>query len=439
VLATLAPLAAGRGAGAADPQAGAREVMVLTIEEHARLAGGALGRASIDPRVLEAMRRVPRHAFVPPELAANAYEDRPLPIGHGQTISQPFIVALMTDMLPHRARAGVLEVGTGSGYQAAVLSALVRAVHSVEIVAPLADAAERRLRELGHANVAVHRGDGYYGVPQAAPLRRHHGHRRRRGRHPAAAARPAPAGRADGDPGRRRLRAPAPRARGEGGRRQGAHAADAAGAFRPARARRRGRVRPELLAVALVAAGALAFEVLLTRLLAIVHWHHFAGMVISLALLGYGASGALLAPLLERLRPRASWPSRRRDAVGVAAVGAVALAQAVPFNALEAVWAPRQWLWLALLYLLFAVPFFFAAACTGLALACFPGPVGRVYRADLLGAGAGALAAVGLLGLLRPDRALPLVAAMGPLAGRSCWRGRAAGPRPAPPRWWPWH
>src|SRR3712207_3439366 len=144
--------------------------MVLTIEEHARRAGDALGRASIDPRVLEAMRRVPRHAFVPAELAANAYEDRPLPIGHGQTISQPFIAALMTDMLRTAPGQAVLEVGTGSGYQAAVLSALVRAVHSIEIIAPLADAAERRLRDLGHANVTVHRGDRYYGVPRAAPF-----------------------------------------------------------------------------------------------------------------------------------------------------------------------------------------------------------------------------------------------------------------------------
>jgi protein-L-isoaspartate(D-aspartate) O-methyltransferase len=169
-LAALAPLAVGRGAGAADPQAGGREVMVLTVEEHARRAEGALGRPSIDPRVLEAMRRVPRHAFVPPELAANAYEDRPLPIGHGQTISQPFIVALMTDLLRTAPGQTVLEVGTGSGYQAAVLSVLARAVHSVEIIAPLADAAERRLRELGYANVAVHRGDGYHGVPRAAPF-----------------------------------------------------------------------------------------------------------------------------------------------------------------------------------------------------------------------------------------------------------------------------
>jgi protein-L-isoaspartate(D-aspartate) O-methyltransferase len=145
--------------------------MIGTIEGHARRAGSALeGRTSIDPRVLDAMRRVPRHRFVPAELAASAYEDRPLPIGHGQTISQPFIVALMTDMLRTAPGQVVLEVGTGSGYQAAVLAELVRAVHSIEIIAPLADAAERRLRELGHANVTVRRGDGYHGVPQAAPF-----------------------------------------------------------------------------------------------------------------------------------------------------------------------------------------------------------------------------------------------------------------------------
>jgi protein-L-isoaspartate(D-aspartate) O-methyltransferase len=116
------------------------------------------------------MLRVPRHLFVPAEQAASAYEDRPLPIGHGQTISQPFIVALMTDMLRTAPGQVVLEVGTGSGYQAAVLAGLVRAVHSIEIIAPLADAAERRMRELGYANVAVHRGDGYHGVPEAAPF-----------------------------------------------------------------------------------------------------------------------------------------------------------------------------------------------------------------------------------------------------------------------------
>jgi protein-L-isoaspartate(D-aspartate) O-methyltransferase len=158
-------------AGAADEETAARAAMVATIEEHARdAAGSALERGSIDPRVLEVMRRVPRHAFVPAEQVAHAYDDRPLPIGHGQTISQPFIVALMTDMLRAAPEHIVLEVGTGSGYQAAVLAELVRAVHSIEIITPLADAAEQRLRAQGHANVTVHRGDGYYGVPEAAPF-----------------------------------------------------------------------------------------------------------------------------------------------------------------------------------------------------------------------------------------------------------------------------
>ena len=174
---------------------------------------------------------------------------------------------------------------------------------------------------------------------------------------------------------------------------------------------------PQLLAVGLVAGGALALEVLLVRILAIVHWHHFAGMVISLALLGYGASGGALTALLDRLRPHAPLAfAGAATLFGLAAVVSVAVAQFVPFNALELIWAPRQWLWLTVLYLLFAVPFFFAAACTGLALACLPAPVGRVYCFDLLGAGAGALAVVGLMDLLRPDRALPLVAAAGPIA-----------------------
>jgi hypothetical protein len=177
-------------------------------------------------------------------------------------------------------------------------------------------------------------------------------------------------------------------------------------------------VSSRLVAVALVAGGALAFEVLLTRFLAIVHWHHFAGLVISLALLGYGASGSVLTPLQGRLRPHAELAFAAAACLfGIAAVTAVAIAQIVPFNALEVIWSPRQWLWLALLYLLFAVPFFFAASCTGLALACFTAPVGRIYRLDLLGAGTGALAVVGLLSVLRPDRALPLVAALGPAAG----------------------
>ncbi len=170
-LMAFAAAIAARVAGAADEEASARTAMVARIEEHARdVAGEALGRSWIDPRILEVMRRVPRHAFVPPDQVAHAYEDRPLPIGHGQTISQPFIVALMTDMLRTATGQVVLEVGTGSGYQAAVLAELVQTVHSIEIIRPLADEAEWRLRAQGHANVTVHRGDGYYGVPEAAPF-----------------------------------------------------------------------------------------------------------------------------------------------------------------------------------------------------------------------------------------------------------------------------
>ena len=123
-----------------------------------------------DVRVLEAMRDVPRHVFVAPEYRYLAYADGPLPIGNGQTISQPYIVALMSELLGLRGDEMVLEVGTGSGYQAAVLAELAKEVYSVEILEPLARRAAATLRELGYAGVAVRAGDGYLGWPEAAPF-----------------------------------------------------------------------------------------------------------------------------------------------------------------------------------------------------------------------------------------------------------------------------
>jgi protein-L-isoaspartate(D-aspartate) O-methyltransferase len=123
-----------------------------------------------DARVLEAMRRVPRHLFMPDEVRRAAYEDHPLPIGHDQTISQPFIVAWMTEALQVTPRSRVLEIGTGSGYQAAVLSQIVAEVYTIEIVAPLAESARRTFETLGYTNVRAKQGDGYVGWPEHAPF-----------------------------------------------------------------------------------------------------------------------------------------------------------------------------------------------------------------------------------------------------------------------------
>jgi protein-L-isoaspartate(D-aspartate) O-methyltransferase len=123
-----------------------------------------------DARVLDSMRNTPRHRFVPAELVANAYEARPLPIGYGQTISQPYIVAKMTELVEPKREHRVLEIGTGSGYQAAVLSRLVSQVYSIEIIEPLGTAARRRLETLGYKNVEVRVGDGYFGWPEKGPF-----------------------------------------------------------------------------------------------------------------------------------------------------------------------------------------------------------------------------------------------------------------------------
>jgi protein-L-isoaspartate(D-aspartate) O-methyltransferase len=147
-----------------------RSEMVRTIVLLAQDFGLALLGKDIDPKVLEALRLTPRHEFVPEALRADSYADRPLPIGYGQTISQPLIVALMTHLLEPGPTSVVLEVGTGSGYQAAVLAPLVRQVHSIEIIPTLAESAANRLSRLGYANVSVRQGNGYYGLPEAAPF-----------------------------------------------------------------------------------------------------------------------------------------------------------------------------------------------------------------------------------------------------------------------------
>ncbi len=123
-----------------------------------------------DPRVLQAMRSVPRHLFVPPGQVDSAYEDRPLPIGYGQTISQPYMVAIMTELVQPKQEHRALEIGTGSGYQAAVLAEVVGEVLTIEIVEPLGEEARQRLRRLGYKNVEVRIGDGYAGWPDKAPF-----------------------------------------------------------------------------------------------------------------------------------------------------------------------------------------------------------------------------------------------------------------------------
>ena len=131
------------------------EEMLRTIEAEAWFTAPLSGRSSFDPQVMEAMEQVPRTAFVPPELIAHAFDNRPLPIGRGQTISQPYIVALMTDLLELQPTQTILEVGTGSGYQAAILAQLAQHVYSLEIIPSLAVEAATLLSRLGYTNIRV--------------------------------------------------------------------------------------------------------------------------------------------------------------------------------------------------------------------------------------------------------------------------------------------
>jgi protein-L-isoaspartate(D-aspartate) O-methyltransferase len=153
-----------------DAYAAQRRQLRTAIEQLAAATAGTTGRPRFSDRVMDAIDAVPRHRFVPASQVRSAYANRPLPIGHGQTISQPYIVALMTELLEPKSGDIVLEVGTGSGYQAAVLAKLVSRVYTIEIVPPLAKSATLRLEQQGYGNVEVRLGDGYYGWREHGPF-----------------------------------------------------------------------------------------------------------------------------------------------------------------------------------------------------------------------------------------------------------------------------
>jgi protein-L-isoaspartate(D-aspartate) O-methyltransferase len=143
--------------------------MLNDIEMEVHLTRHLTGKNSLDGRVMAAIKQVPRHEFLPADLRYCAYDNGPAPIGSGQTISQPYIVALMSDLLNTKPSDIIMEIGTGSGYQAAILCQLVQQVYSIEIIKDLATIADKRLNKLGYNNVEVRNGDGYFGWPEHAP------------------------------------------------------------------------------------------------------------------------------------------------------------------------------------------------------------------------------------------------------------------------------
>jgi protein-L-isoaspartate(D-aspartate) O-methyltransferase len=143
--------------------------MLDDIDMEVHLTRHLIGKNALDDRVMAVMKQVPRHEFLPTDLRYCAYSNGPVPIGSGQTISQPYMVALMSDLLMTKPADIILEIGTGSGYQTAILSGLVQHVYSVEIIAELATSARKRLHKLGYNNVEIHNDDGYFGWPEQAP------------------------------------------------------------------------------------------------------------------------------------------------------------------------------------------------------------------------------------------------------------------------------
>ena len=166
IMLLLLPAAATRAGDYAD----ARQNLVDIIEQDVRDTSLYLDKEALDPRVMMAMGKVPRHEFVPAIQRHRAYTNRPLPIGYGQTISQPYIVALMSDLIKPQAGDKVLELGTGSGYQAAILAELTGQVYSIEIIEALGKQADERLSRLGYDNITLRIGDGYYGWEEHAPF-----------------------------------------------------------------------------------------------------------------------------------------------------------------------------------------------------------------------------------------------------------------------------
>jgi len=160
----LAPCTNGKRSSESNPKGDFKAMREKMVETQIKARGVK------DPRVLSALRKVERNRFVPEEYLNSAYSDQPLPIGEGQTISQPYIVALMTELLELKGDEKVLEIGTGSGYQAAVLAELAKEVYSIEIIGSLASMAKNRLLELGYQNIKVKAGDGYLGWPEVAPF-----------------------------------------------------------------------------------------------------------------------------------------------------------------------------------------------------------------------------------------------------------------------------
>ncbi len=158
------------GQAFADEYLQKRQQMIADIEAYAETTSKLTNNKTLDKRVMQAMATTPRHAFVTEDMRARAYENQPLPIGYGQTISQPYIVALMTELLQPLSDHRVLEIGTGSGYQAAVLSPLVRQVYSIEIIEPLGKRTTQLLNQLDYDNIETRIADGYDGWPEQAPF-----------------------------------------------------------------------------------------------------------------------------------------------------------------------------------------------------------------------------------------------------------------------------